>query len=61
MTTTELIIKGSFIGIGLFTIARWIYWKGWHAGADWARDYIFNELTKRNETTTQTRNVARKD
>ena len=49
MTTTELIVKGSFIGIGLFTIARWIYRKGWHAGADWARDYIFNELKKRNE------------
>ena len=61
MTTTELIIKGTFIGIGLFTIARWIYRKGWHAGADWARDYIFNELKKRNETSSQTRNVARKD
>lgn len=57
MTTTELIIKGSFIGIGLFSLARMIYYMGFRAGAT----ALFNELTKKNETSTQTRNVARKD
>lgn len=47
MTTTELIIKGTFIGISLFFLARAIYWKGWVNGANWAKDYIFNELKKK--------------
>ena len=47
--TTELIIKGTIIGIGLFFTARAIYRKGWVNGANWAKDYIFNELKKKNE------------
>lgn len=54
---TELIVKGTFIGIGLFSLARMIYYMGFRAGAT----ALFNELTKRNETASQTRNVARKD
>lgn len=47
MTTTELIVKGTIIGIGLFHAARAIYWKGWRDGANFAKDYIFNELKKK--------------
>ena len=47
MTTTELIIKGSILGIGLFFAARVIYYKGFWVGANWAKDYIFNELKKK--------------
>ena len=47
MTTTELIIKGTLLGLCMFFIARAIYWKGWKAGANWAKDYIFNELKKK--------------
>lgn len=43
----ELIIKGTLLGVGMFYIARAIYFKGWKAGANWAKDYIFNELKKK--------------
>lgn len=46
---TELIIKGSILGIIWFFIGKHIYRKGFWAGAYWAKDYIFNELKKRNE------------
>lgn len=49
MTMTELTIKGSIIGIGLFFTARAIYWKGYRNGAKFATDYIFNMLKKKNE------------
>lgn len=47
--TTELIIKGTILGVAWFFIGRHIYLKGFWAGANYAKDYILNELKKRNE------------
>lgn len=48
-TMAEFIIKGTILGLCLFSVARWIYWTGYQHGASWAKDFIFDKLKEKNE------------
>lgn len=46
MTITELVVKGVFIGLGLFSIARFIWERAYLKGFQDAAEYFITEMHK---------------
>ena len=49
MTTTELIIRGSILGILLFAFCRWLYHHAYIKGARHGAHLVLEELKKNHE------------